>query len=325
MKKQFFDRFEKPIKGGIYMVLAMAAFAVFYSGRFSPKNAVITDSSPNVESSELLSASDGVKNPSAAPSEPNDGTSVESSRTEYAPPESGVPDPSPPNESLMESEAEDFSEETHSEASRPKGTSDVSVSEEISAASVPKEVEISAAETSSAGTPKESSEASAPEEFSSFVSSEEMSSANSLDKPVHAAPIDINTATAEELQTLTGIGEVKANAIIEYREKHGAFTDVTQIMNVKGIGEKTFLVIREHITVGNGTPPAPNISETDLVNINTANAEELQTLYGIGEVKAAAIIAYREQHGAFTDVSQIMNVKGIGEKIFGAIRDKITV
>lgn len=61
------------------------------------------------------------------------------------------------------------------------------------------------------------------------------------------------------------------------------------------------------------------------VNINTATAEELQTLPGIGETKAAAIIEYRETHGAFGDVSEITNVNGIGDAIFGQIRGKITV
>lgn len=50
------------------------------------------------------------------------------------------------------------------------------------------------------------------------------------------------------------------------------------------------------------------------VNINTANAEEIATaLNGVGTTKAKAIVAYREQHGAFTNAEQLMNVKGIGE------------
>ena len=62
-----------------------------------------------------------------------------------------------------------------------------------------------------------------------------------------------------------------------------------------------------------------------MININTATSEELQTLSGIGEVKAAAIIAYREEHGIFKDISEIMNVSGIGEKTFEKIRGRITV
>ena len=140
--------------------------------------------------------------------------------------------------------------------------------------------------------------------------------------------IDINTATSEELQTLSGIGEAKAAAIIAYREEHGAFNDISEIVNVSGIGEKIFENIRDRITVGevSGLPTASDIPpDPDLININTAASEELQTLSGIGETKAAAIIAYREEHGAFNDISEIMNVSGIGEKIFESIRKNITV
>ena len=56
--------------------------------------------------------------------------------------------------------------------------------------------------------------------------------------------ININTATAEQLTELNGIGEVKANAIIEYRNNFGNFISLEEIMNVKGIGEKTFEKIK---------------------------------------------------------------------------------
>lgn len=60
--------------------------------------------------------------------------------------------------------------------------------------------------------------------------------------------ININTANAEQLMELNGIGEVKANAIIQYRTDYGGFTSLEEIMNVKGIGEKTFEKIKDYIT-----------------------------------------------------------------------------
>lgn len=66
-------------------------------------------------------------------------------------------------------------------------------------------------------------------------------------------------------------------------------------------------------------------SESGLVNINTADAEMLKTLPGIGDAKAADIIAYREEHGAFCSIEDIKNVSGIGESIYNRISSGITV
>ena len=61
--------------------------------------------------------------------------------------------------------------------------------------------------------------------------------------------VDINTATAEELDTLPKIGPSIANAIIKYREKYGPFKSIDQIKNVTGIGDKIFQSIKDLITV----------------------------------------------------------------------------
>ena len=62
-----------------------------------------------------------------------------------------------------------------------------------------------------------------------------------------------------------------------------------------------------------------------LVNINTASADELEKLPGIGEKKAAAIVAYRIEHGAFSAIEEIVNVPGIGDGLFEQIRAYITI
>ena len=61
--------------------------------------------------------------------------------------------------------------------------------------------------------------------------------------------ININTASKEELMTLSGIGEVIAQRIIDYREEHGKFNAVEEIKNVTGIGEARFNNIKDQITV----------------------------------------------------------------------------
>ena len=65
--------------------------------------------------------------------------------------------------------------------------------------------------------------------------------------------------------------------------------------------------------------------ETEKVDINAADAVLLQTLNGIGEKKAALIIAYREENGSFQTIEEIMEVSGIGEKTFEGFKNLITV
>ncbi len=62
--------------------------------------------------------------------------------------------------------------------------------------------------------------------------------------------ININTATKEELMTLPGIGEARAEAIIQYREENGGFSCIEDIMNVSGIKEASFAKLKEKIKVG---------------------------------------------------------------------------
>lgn len=78
-------------------------------------------------------------------------------------------------------------------------------------------------------------------------------------------------------------------------------------------------------STGSGQSGSGSGSETEKVNINTASAEELTALNGIGETKAEAIVAYREAHGSFRQIDDIMQVDGIGEGTFDKIRDNITV
>ena len=64
--------------------------------------------------------------------------------------------------------------------------------------------------------------------------------------------VNINTADHEELITLPGIGPALAGRILEYREEHGSFRRIEDLRNVRGIGEKSFLNMRDHVTVGKG-------------------------------------------------------------------------
>jgi competence protein ComEA len=67
--------------------------------------------------------------------------------------------------------------------------------------------------------------------------------------PTASAPLDLNTATAAQLEQLPGIGARTAQLIVEHRQKTGGFKKVEELMNIKGIGEKSFLKIKPLVTV----------------------------------------------------------------------------
>jgi competence protein ComEA len=64
-----------------------------------------------------------------------------------------------------------------------------------------------------------------------------------------AVIVNVNTANATELETLPGIGAATAARIVEYRQKNGPFKKLEELMNVQGIGEKSFLKLRPQITI----------------------------------------------------------------------------
>ena len=66
------------------------------------------------------------------------------------------------------------------------------------------------------------------------------------------ATVNLNTASAAELEQLPGIGAKVASRIVDYRAKNGPFRKIEELMNVQGIGEKSFLKLRPQLTVGGG-------------------------------------------------------------------------
>ena len=69
-------------------------------------------------------------------------------------------------------------------------------------------------------------------------------------KATAANPVNLNSASVAQLQTLPGIGPSAAQRIVDYRQKNGSFKKIEELMNVKGIGEKSFLKLKPLITVG---------------------------------------------------------------------------
>lgn len=68
-------------------------------------------------------------------------------------------------------------------------------------------------------------------------------------KATATTPVNLNTATQAQLETLPGVGAKAAQRILEYRQKNGSFKKIEDLMNVKGIGEKAFLKLKPLLTV----------------------------------------------------------------------------
>lgn len=160
------------------------------------------------------------------------------------------------------------------------------------------------------------------------------------------AAVNINTADQTELETLPGIGESKAVAIIQYRTDNGPFTSVDDLDNVSGIGASTLANLRDLVTVGGAAAAAPGGASSagtaattatsptatapppvacSVVNINTADAAALDGLPGIGPSKAAAILQYRADNGKFASCDGLDAVSGIGPSTLAGLRDCCTV
>ena len=170
---------------------------------------------------------------------------------------------------------------------------------------------------------------------------------------------DINTANADDLERLNGIGEVLANEIINYREEHGRFNNIEEIKNVSGIGEKIFEQIKDNIYVDDPTyeteedeptapeetlPPvvtddtveypmlpvesitekAPSLEELSPININTASIEVLTLLPDIDENIAQNIISFRDKCNGYQNVYELLLIEGITKNTFTEILPYIT-
>ncbi|MCI8306418.1 MAG: hypothetical protein HFH14_00035 [Lachnospiraceae bacterium] len=132
-------------------------------------------------------------------------------------------------------------------------------------------------------------------------------------------------ATARVGDAVDAAGGFKKNAASDYLNLAENLSD----------GQKIVVYTRKQAksAYGNGPDSGMNGSGgkdtkaagSGLININTASKEELMALPGIGESKAADIIAYRESNGRFNSTDELMNIPGIKEGVFSKISDSITV
>ena len=104
---------------------------------------------------------------------------------------------------------------------------------------------------------------------------------------------------------------------------------IQKMKNLKGVGKKTLtyvcIILASIMFFLCVSFLIVNLIENKKININTANITQLMTLPGIGEVKAGAIIRYRQEHGRFQNIDEVLLVNGIGSGIYAQIAGQICV
>lgn len=173
-------------------------------------------------------------------------------------------------------------------------------------------------------------------------------------EPTTTDLIDLNFADQKELAQVPGVGPKVAEAIVDHRRLHGPYKSVDELRKVRGIGPITFEKIRNQFRVSAlpqptltdppaspdpVLPPPPasapsarptgggakKIQPGDApINVNTATAEELQRLPGVGPTTARNIIATRTAT-PFESVNDLDKVKGIGPKTLAKLRPFVVV
>jgi competence protein ComEA len=163
--------------------------------------------------------------------------------------------------------------------------------------------------------------------------------------------IDLNHADAALLRQLPGVGDAKAQAIVELRRQKGGFRYVEELLEVSGIGVKTLDRLRDRVFIEPLDRPEPEEEPaavrsetkkpatkpmskpagtrkgdnlTELIDVNRATSDELQALPGIGPTLSARIIETRGKQ-PFRTVDDLRRVSGIGAKTLDRLRPHVTV
>ena len=168
-------------------------------------------------------------------------------------------------------------------------------------------------------------------------------------EPEISYPLDLNAATAEELETLPGVGAILAERIVSYREAVGGFQTLEELQQVNGIGSGIYsqiapylFIIGELQTISpeSELPEATDAAAPELepetapesasasiprLDINIATAEDFQKLPNVTQEQAEAIVRLRTQIQYFQNVYELLYADGMTDRLFLSIRDYLYV
>jgi DNA uptake protein ComE-like DNA-binding protein len=123
-------------------------------------------------------------------------------------------------------------------------------------------------------------------------------------------PVSVNEADTTDFIALPGIGSKLAARIISFREKLGGFYSIDQVGETYGLPDSAFQKIRPYLA---------NAGTVRLMDVNTATADELKDHPYFRWNLARAIVAYRNQHGPFKELSELKNISVIDEATYQRI------
>jgi competence ComEA-like helix-hairpin-helix protein len=171
-------------------------------------------------------------------------------------------------------------------------------------------------------------------------------------------PLDLNRATAQDLDALPGIGPALAQRIVDYRTAHGPFKKIEDLLEVSGIGPQNLQRLKPYLGLGtpeaiappdwgaamttgksgSGTPIETQEGRRPgtksgfqpktpgrIIDPNLSSQADLETLPGIGPVLAQRIIAYRRAHGPYKKIDDLRKVSGIGPKKLEKIKPYLAI
>lgn len=168
-------------------------------------------------------------------------------------------------------------------------------------------------------------------------------------EPEISYPLDLNAATAEELETLPGVGAILAERIVSYREAVGGFQALEELQQVNGIGSGIYsqiapylFIIGELQTISSESelPEATDAAAPELepetapesasasiphLDINIATAEDFQKLPNVTPEQAEAIVRLRTQIQYFQNIYELLYADGMTDRLFLSIRDYLYV
>lgn len=168
-------------------------------------------------------------------------------------------------------------------------------------------------------------------------------------EPEISYPLDLNAATAEELETLPGVGAILAERIVSYREAVGGFQTLEELQQVNGIGSGIYFQIAPYLFIigelqtispESELPEATDVAAPELepetapesasasiprLDINIATAEDFQKLPNVTQEQAEAIVRLRTQIQYFQNIYELLYADGMTDRLFLSIRNYLYV